>query len=156
MYLRGLKAIDPASIISGIMAIAGRGFASSGLTPQLETPGVNVSSTVQTTVSPSISPVFIQQDKPQDSPVNAATQQIAPSTQTSANGIPGANGAYAPTVPMTGAIPGVDYAGGYAPTGTPLFPAAQAAKPISGGVVLAALGIVGAAVLLKKKKTRRK
>jgi hypothetical protein len=108
---------------------------------------------VLTTVSPQISPVFVQQQQPQNSAVNAATQQIAPAPQTvnNSNGLPTAAGPYAGGTPMTGAIPGVDYASGYTPTGTPLFPSTQNAG-IPKNVMLAAGGLLLAAFLLKRGK----
>lgn len=47
---------------------------------------VYVTSTVQTAVSPQISPVFVQQDQPSNSPVGAATQQTSPATQSASSG----------------------------------------------------------------------
>ena len=44
---------------------------------------VSVPTAVQTTVSPQVSPVFVQQDQPSGSPVSAGTAQVSPSPQTS-------------------------------------------------------------------------
>jgi len=44
---------------------------------------ITVPTSVQTTVSPQISPVFVQQDEPRDSPVTAGTVQASPAPQSS-------------------------------------------------------------------------
>ena len=49
--------------------------------PPISTISVNVPTAVQTTVSPQVSPVFVQQDEPRNSPVNAATVQESPAPQ---------------------------------------------------------------------------
>jgi len=44
---------------------------------------ITVPTSVQTTVAPQISPVFVQQDEPRDSPVTAGTVQASPAPQSS-------------------------------------------------------------------------
>lgn len=100
-----------------------------------------VTSTVQTTVSPQISPVFIQQDSPKDSPVQAASMQIASTPQ--------ASGGALPSTPITGAVPGIDSASGYLPTGTPLY-ASGAGASVKPEVLMAGGLILGLAILLTR------
>lgn len=153
--IASLAAVDPFSIVSGVLS----------LTRSLGTPtaggaaagGTTVQTSVQTNVNPQISPVFVQQDSPSNSPVNAATVQTSPSPQSSSMGMPTAANTPTPGLPMTGAIPGVDYASGYAPTGTPLYPSVQSSGDLKPEWLIAGLGLIGAIAFAKRgKKTKAK
>lgn len=117
---------------------------SNGGAPSAGGPGAasfsnEVKTQVTTQVSPQISPVFVQQDSPSNSPVNASPSQVAPF--------------YKPeplNAPATGAIPGFDNSSGYAPTGVPsALGRTEVSTPL---LALAGLALVAALALSVKKR----
>ncbi len=151
MHLSSMRFLPWGEIVSGALTLA-RGGGAPGA-PSIDSGGgVSVTTSVQTAVSPQISPVFIQQEKPSDSPVTAATVQMSPSPQSA--GMPTAAGSSAPGTPVTGAIPGMDSAAGYLPTGLPFFPAKLSS--LNPAVALAGVGIVGLAFFLSRGKRKGK
>ena len=160
MYLRGLAslALDPWSAISSALSIGkAAGLVGTPQAPESAGGGASISTAVQTTVSPQISPVFVQQDSPTNSPVNAGTVQTSPSPMTADFGPQGRG------TPQTGYMPGFDYGSGYVPTGTSVIPSQPKAAGLDmGTIALAAAGLLGLAFVVKKKpgaarrKARRK
>ena len=160
MYLHGLRlaalGFDPSAIIGLATSVASAyGRSAGGGAASIQPPSINVQTTTQTTVSPQISPNFIQQQSPSNSPVNAATVQESPAPQSANQTVPTAQ-TYPAALPVTGAIPGVDSASGYLPTGTPMLPAGASPAPVTSGAILAAGGILLGAVLLRKGKRKGK
>lgn len=136
--LAGLEGIDPFGLVNAAMSLVRPGASNAiqgAATPSIVT-------NVQTQVSPQISPVFVQQEKPQDSAVGVATMQTAPATFTTGDQIPG--------TPVTGAIPGVDYGASTPYATSPLIPASGALSTKT--AALAGIGLIGAALLLGGKK----
>lgn len=139
----GLMGIDPFGLVNAAMSLVRPG-ASTGI-EGAATPNVAVTTNVQTQISPQISPVFVQQDKPQDSAVGVATMQTAPSNQITG----AAGGPPVGQTPVTGAIPGMDTASGYLPTGLPAIPAASANGIKPGTALTAGAALLGLALVLR-------
>jgi hypothetical protein len=152
MYLKGIRGMgfmEYMGIASSLLSLATKS------TPQAQPVppsggNIMVSTAVQTTVSPQISPVFVQQDEPRDSPVTAATVQMVTAPQVST--MPTPAGTPTPGAPVTGAIPGIDGASGYLPTGVPGLPSVPAAPAIDTMTLALGVGIIGLAMVLKGKK----
>lgn len=132
---RTLKALgfDPTGLLTSALTsmLSPAGMTAGGTGMGSQAPNVTaVTTSVSTQVSPDISPTFVQQQSPTNSPVGVTHQ--------------------------TGAVPGFDYASGYAPTGTPLIPSIPQV-PLNMNFALAAgVGLLAFAFVLKKKKPARK
>lgn len=145
-----LMGIDPFGLINAAMSLTRPG-APTGI-DGAATPNVSVTTNVQTQISPQISPVFVQQEKPQDSAVGVATMQTAPSVQTAG----AAGGPPVGQTPVTGAIPGMDTASGYLPTGTAMIPTSSGGVS-SGTALTAGAALLGLALILRggRKKSMK-
>lgn len=139
--LYGLRGVDPFGLINSALSLV-RAGSSTGI-EGAATPSITTN--VQTQISPQISPVFVQQDKPQDSAVGVATMQTAPSNQITG----AAGGPPVGQTPVTGAIPGMDTASGYLPTGLPAIPAASANGIKPGTALTAGAALLGLALVLR-------
>lgn len=91
----------------------------------------SVQSSINTQVSPQISPIFIQQDKPQNSAINAGVSM---------------------TTPVTGAIPGFDASSGYLPS-IPSY--SQVTPGFDKRLLLIPVALIVAAFIFKKRKQLR-
>lgn len=140
--LFGLRGIDPFGLVNAALALTRPG-SSTGI-EGAATPNVAVTTNAQTQISPQISPVFVQQEKPQDSAVGVATMQTAPSNQITG----AAGGTPVGQTPVTGAIPGIDTASGYLPTGTAMIPTSSGGVS-SGTALTAGAALLGLALILR-------
>ena len=138
-----LAGIDPFGLAMQALSLVGAGSPSS--IQGAASPSLSVATNVQTTVSPQISPVFVQQDSPQDSPVGAATMQTAPVNQ-NAGAAPNPQPMF--STPVTGAIPGMDNASGFLPTGTALYPN-TASSANTKTLAAAGIGVLAIALIAK-------
>ena len=94
----------------------------------------------------------MQQDEPQNSPVNASTVHSNPSPQSASFPVTADFGPQGRGTPATGYIPGFDYGSGYQPTGLPVIPSTPKSSGLDMGLIAAgALGLIGLAFLVKKK-----
>lgn len=142
MYLPKLSGLGQwESLFSAGASLVGGGSKGGGGAAPGDMTNITVptTTTVATQISPQISPVFVQQQSPTNSPVNAGA-------------------AMQPTgyVPAVGTLPGFDYGSGMIPGTQFPMPSVQAGGGIPPMALALAAGIVGLAIVLPKKKRAKR
>lgn len=137
--MAGMGEIDPFSIAARLVTGAAAGGGGGGSPGAPAQPSVSVQTS--TNISPQISPSFVQQQSPTNSPVSTgATQNLAPPY-----------GGSLPGTMVTGAAPGFDVGSAYMPT---TYPAPGTAMPVDRmPLYIGIAAIAGLALLLKKKRS---
>lgn len=155
--MNGLGQFEIASAAMKLLGpMIGGGASGNGGTPPIQN---TVSTSVQTTVSPQISPVFVQQSSPSNSPVSTGVTQASPAPMSAT--FPGQPAMQNPApyggTPITGAMPGFDSASGFLPTGIPALPSMTQTQPgITGGTMLAVAALIGGAFFIRSRKRKAK
>lgn len=146
---------DPTSLIGPIAnKLIGGGSSGSGMMTGAGG-GISVSPSIQTSISPQISPVFIQQDSPTNSAINAGTSQYQPSNMTASPNDP-FGGAGLPSAGSGYGIPGTSTGYGSMPTGLPNFPQTTSDNTKYIPLVIGGVALIGIAVYLRSRKNTNK